>query len=148
LVRHVRRRIDDPLTGITVSLLTGYAAYVPAEALHLSGVLATVTAGLYLGWRSQELAAPGVRLQATAVWEVLTFLLNATLFILVGLQLPVVVDGLDDQSVLRLLRDAAIVAVTIVGVRFAWVFSIPYLVRLVDRRPSQASGASPPARGW
>ena len=70
-IRLVRRRIDDPLTTITVSLLTGYAAYVPAEALHLSGVLATVTAGVYLGWRSHELAAPGVRLQATAVWEVL-----------------------------------------------------------------------------
>jgi CPA1 family monovalent cation:H+ antiporter len=146
LVRQVRRRIDDPLTSITVSLLTGYAAYVPAEALHLSGVLAAVTAGLYLGWRSHELSAPGVRLQATAVWEVLTFLLNATLFILVGLQLPVVVDGLGDQSVPRLVRDAVIVAITIVAVRFVWVFSVPYLVRLVDRRPSQRErrvGAGP-----
>jgi CPA1 family monovalent cation:H+ antiporter len=136
-VRHVRRRIDDPLTSITVSLLTGYAAYVPAEALDMSGVLATVTAGIYLGWRSHELAAPGVRLQATAVWEVLNFLLNATLFILVGLQLRVVVDGLGDQSPLRLLRDALMVTITIVAVRFAWMFSVPYLVRLVDRRPSQ-----------
>ena len=63
-------------------------------------MLATVTAGIYLGWRSHELSAAGVRLQATAVWEVLTFLINATLFILVGLQLPVVVDALDDQSML------------------------------------------------
>jgi Na+/H+ antiporter len=137
LVRLVRRRIDDPLTTITVSLLTGYAAYLPAEALDLSGVLAAVTAGIYLGWRSHELAAPGVRLQATAVWEVLTFLLNATLFILVGLQLPVVVDGLDDRSLVSLLADALAVAITIMAVRFAWLFSIPYLVRLVDRRPSQ-----------
>jgi monovalent cation/hydrogen antiporter len=137
LIRQVRRRIDDPLTTITVSLLTGYAAYVPAEALHLSGVLAAVTAGIYLGWRSHELAAPGVRLQATAVWEVLTFLLNATLFILVGLQLPVVVDGLGDQSALQLVRDATMIAITIVAVRFAWLFSVPYLVRLLDRRPTQ-----------
>ena len=146
LIRTVRRRIDDPLTSITVSLLTGYAAYVPAEALHLSGVLATVTAGVYLGWRSHELSAPSVRLQATAVWEVLTFLLNATLFILVGLQLPIVVDGLGDESTARLLRDAVLIAITIVAVRFAWVFTVPYLVRLVDRRPSQRSrrvGAGP-----
>ena len=146
VVRQVRRRIDDPLTNITVSLLTGYAAYVPAEALHLSGVLATVTAGIYLGWRSHELSAAGVRLQATAVWEVLTFLINATLFILVGLQLPVVVDALDDQSILRVLGDALTIAITIVAVRFAWVFTIPYLVRLVDRRPSQSArrvGAGP-----
>ena len=145
-IHRVRRRIDDPLTSITVSLLTGYAAYLPAEALHLSGVLAAVTAGLYLGWRSHELAAPGVRLQATAVWEVLTFLLNATLFILIGLQLPVVVDGLGEQSLPRLLRDAVAVTITIVAIRFAWVFSVPYLIRLLDRRPSQRArrvGAGP-----
>ena len=145
-VHHVRRRIDDPLTSITVSLLTGYAAYLPAEALHLSGVLATVTAGIYLGWRSHEIAAPGVRLQATAVWEVLTFLLNATLFILVGLQLPVVVDSLGEQSVPTLLRDAALTTATIVAVRFAWLFTVPYLVRLADRRPAQRErrlGAGP-----
>jgi monovalent cation/hydrogen antiporter len=147
-VRHVRRRIDDPLTTITVSLLTGYAAYVPAEALHLSGVLAAVTAGIYLGWRSHELATPGVRLQATAVWEVVTFLLNATLFILVGLQLPVVVDGLGDQSLPGLLLDALAVTITIVAIRFAWVFTVPYLIRLLDRRPSQRPrrvGAGPRA---
>jgi CPA1 family monovalent cation:H+ antiporter len=145
-IHSVRRRIDDPLTSITVSLLTGYAAYLPAEALHLSGVLAAVTAGLYLGWRSHELSAPGVRLQATAVWEVLTFLLNATLFILIGLQLPVVVDGLGEQSVPRLLRDAVAVTITIVAIRFAWVFSVPYLIRLLDRRPTQRArrvGAGP-----
>jgi Na+/H+ antiporter len=136
-MRHVRRRIDDPLTSITVSLLTGYAAYLPAEALHVSGVLAAVTAGVYLGWRSHELTSPGVRLQATAVWEVLTFLINATLFILIGLQLPVIMDGLGDQSLSRLVRDAVAVTVTIVAIRFAWVFSVPYVIRLLDRRPGQ-----------
>ena len=145
-IRVVRRRLDDPLTSITVSLLTGYAAYLPAEALHLSGVLAAVTAGVCLGWRSHELASPAVRLQATAVWEVLIFLLNATLFILVGLQLPVVVDGLGEQSSLELVGEAVAVTVTVVATRFAWVFSVPYLVRLLDRRPSQRArrvGAAP-----
>ncbi len=146
LVRQVRVRIDDPLTSITVSLLSGYAAYVPAEAVGVSGVLAAVTAGVYLGWYSHELASPAVRLRGTAVWEVLTFLLNATLFILVGLQLPVVIDGLVDQSLLRLTLDALLITVTIVAVRFAWVFTVPYLVRLLDRRPGQRArrvGAGP-----
>ena len=146
IIRQVRRRIDDPLTSITVSLLTGYAAYVPAEALDVSGVLAAVTAGVYLGWRSHELSSPSVRLQATAVWEVLTFLLNATLFILVGLQLPVVVEGLDDQSLAELIGDAVAVTITVVAVRFAWAFTVPYLIRLLDRRPSQRArrvGAAP-----
>ena len=145
-IRVVRRRIDDPLTSITVSLLTGYLAYVPAEALDLSGVLAVVTAGIYLGWRSHELSAPSVRLQATAVWEVLTFLINATLFILVGLQLPVVVDGLGEKPLAELVADAAAVTFAVVAVRFAWAFSVPYLVRLVDRRPGQRArrvGAAP-----
>ncbi|MGH8975959.1 MAG: cation:proton antiporter, partial [Acidimicrobiia bacterium] len=96
LIGEVRRRLDDPPTEITITLFTGYAAFLPAEHLHLSGVLAVVAAGLYLGWRAPQLASPSTRLQAFAVWEVLTFLLNATLFILVGLQLPVILDDLTD----------------------------------------------------
>ena len=88
VVAAIRRRLDDPPTEITISLLTGYAAFLPADALGASGVLAAVTAGLYLGWRAPELISPETRLQSYAVWEVLTFLLNATLFILIGLQLP------------------------------------------------------------
>ena len=69
--------------------------------------------GLYLGWRAPQLASPSTRLQAFAVWEVLTFLLNATLFILIGLQLPVILDGLTVQSPLGLIGSAA--AVTNIG---------------------------------
>ena len=88
VVAEIRRRLDDAPTEITISLLTAYAAFIPADELGLSGVLAAVTAGIYLGWRAPELITPETRLQSTAVWEILVFLLNATLFILVGLQLP------------------------------------------------------------
>ena len=97
MVAEIRRRLDDPPTEITISLFTGYAAFLPADELGLSGVLAAVTAGIYLGWRAPELASPETRLQSFAVWEILIFLLNATLFILIGLQLPVIVDGLDGR---------------------------------------------------
>jgi monovalent cation/hydrogen antiporter len=148
VVGEIRRRLEDAPTEITVSLVTGYLAYLPAEQLHLSGVLAVVFAGLYLGWRSPELTSPPTRLQATAVWEVLTFLLNATLFVLIGLQLPVVVDGLTGRSVPELVGNAAVVTVTVIGVRFAWLFTTPYVVRAVDRRPRQRElrmGAAPRA---
>jgi monovalent cation/hydrogen antiporter len=137
LVGEIRRRLDDPQTEITISLVTGYAAFLPAEQLHLSGVLSVVTAGLYLGWRAPELASPPTRLQVSAVWDVLTFLLNATLFVLIGLQLPVVLDALTGQPLSELLGYAALVSVAVIGARFAWSFTVPYIVRALDRRPRQ-----------
>lgn len=83
-----RRVVDDDLLAITVSLVAGYAAYVPAEELHVSGVIAAVTAGLMVGQRMSEHTTASSRLRSVAFWDVLVFLLNALLFILVGLQLP------------------------------------------------------------
>jgi monovalent cation/hydrogen antiporter len=146
VVGEIRRRLDDAPTEITISLLTPYAAFVPADELGLSGVLAAVTAGVYLGWRAPELITPQTRLQATAVWEILTFLLNATLFILIGLQLPVIADGLDAYPMGELVGYAALVCATVIGTRFAFAFTIPYVLRALDRRPSQRArriGARP-----
>jgi monovalent cation/hydrogen antiporter len=137
VVGEVRRRLDDPPTEITISLITGYVAFLPAEQLHLSGVLAVVAAGLYLGWRAPELASAPTRLQAFAVWDVATFLLNATLFVLIGLQLPVVVDDLTGRTLPELIGYAALVSATVIGARFAWLFTTPYILRALDRRPRQ-----------
>jgi Na+/H+ antiporter len=137
VVGEIRRRLDDAPTEITISLLTPYAAFVPADELGLSGVLAAVTAGVYLGWRAPELISPETRLQATAVWEILTFLLNATLFILIGLQLPVIADGLDAYSTGELAGYSALVCATVIATRFAFTFTMPYVIRALDRRPAQ-----------
>ncbi|MBA3839952.1 MAG: cation:proton antiporter, partial [Thermoleophilaceae bacterium] len=77
VIRAVRRRIDDPPTEITISILSGYAAYLPAEGLGLSGVVAAVTVGIYMGWHTPELTTPIMRIQGVSVWEILTFLVNA-----------------------------------------------------------------------
>src|SRR5918996_5706900 len=77
VIAEIRKRIDDPPTEITISLFTGYAAFLPANELGLSGVLAAVSAGIYLGWRASELISPTTRLQAFGTWEVLGFLVNA-----------------------------------------------------------------------
>jgi Na+/H+ antiporter len=137
VIGEIRRRLDDPVTEITISLFTGYAAFIPAEELHVSGVLAAVSAGIYLGWRAPELISPATRLQAFGTWEVLTFLLNATLFVLIGLQLPVVLDGLSGHSTAEAVAYAAMVAGAVILTRFAWLFTVPYVIRALDRRPQQ-----------
>ena len=137
LVAEVRRRLDDPVVEIVVSIITGYVAYLPAELLDVSGVLAAVVAGLYVGWRAPQLASPSTRLLGFSFWEVLVYLANAVLFILVGLQLQPILDGLAGTAVAVLVGQAILVSVVVVAVRLGWVFSVPYLVRLLDRRPSQ-----------
>jgi Na+/H+ antiporter len=133
----VRSRIDDPPTEITISILSGYAAYLPAQELGLSGVIAAVTTGLYMGWYTPQLTTPVMRLQGVAIWEIMTFLLNAVLFLLVGLQLPGILDHLSGHSAGELMLWGGLVSLVVIGVRLAWMFSVPYLTRLVDRRESQ-----------
>ena len=87
-------------------------------------MLAAVTAGVYLGWHTPELTTPQVRLQGEAVWEIVQYLLNALLFVLIGLQLPVVLDALGEIPVATLAGYAALVSLTVIGVRFAWVFVV------------------------
>jgi CPA1 family monovalent cation:H+ antiporter len=137
LIRQVRSRIDDPPTEITISILSGYVGYLPAEELGLSGVIAAVTTGLYMAWYTPQLTTPVMRLQGVAIWEILTFLLNAVLFLLVGLQLPGILDGLSGHSAGDLLLWGGLVSAVVIVVRLAWMFTVPYLIRLVDRREAQ-----------
>jgi CPA1 family monovalent cation:H+ antiporter len=141
LVRQVRRRLDNPPAEITISLLTGYIAFIPAELMGVSAVLAAVTAGIYLGWHTPELTSPQVRLQGLAVWEIVQYLLNALLFVLIGLQLPVVMDALGDFPALTLLGYAALVSGTVIALRFAWVFAVLQAPKWLARRMSSWRGA-------
>ena len=134
-------RLDNPPAEITISLLTGYVAFIPAELMGVSAVLAAVTAGVYLGWYTPELTSAQVRLQGLAVWEIVQYLLNALLFVLIGLQLPVVIDALDDYSTTTLLGYAAAVSVTVIAVRFAWVFAVLHAPKWIARRMSNWRGA-------
>ena len=147
VVAQIRRRVDDPTTGSTISLLTGYAAFLPAEELHVSGVLAAVTAGLYMGWHAPTIVSPEGRLQSGAMWEVLTFLLNAALFILIGLQLPLIVNGLDTYTTGR--GDRLLGAHLRHRDRYEVLVALHHAVRPPRRRPpprSSGSAASTPPR--
>jgi CPA1 family monovalent cation:H+ antiporter len=127
----VRRRMDNPTAEVTLALLTGYLAYLPAELLGASAVLAAVTAGVYLGWHTPELTTPESRLTNDAVWRILQFILNALLFVLVGLQLPAIVDALGNRSWAALIGDAALVSGAVVLTRVIWMYPATYAPRLL-----------------
>ena len=140
IVRQIRRRLDNPPAEITISLLTGYVAFIPAELMGVSAVLAAVTAGVYLGWHTPELTSAQVRLQALAVWEIVQYLLNALLFVLIGLQLPVVLDALGEYSGATLLWYAVVVSATVIAIRFAWVFVVLYAPKKIAGRMTNWRG--------
>lgn len=145
-IAEVRRRLDDVPVEITISVFSGFAAYLPAEQLGVSGVLAAVTTGIYLGWLAPQISTAQMRLQGFAVWELIVFLLNALLFVLIGLQLPGILDAVAEIDVATLAGYAMATIAVVVGVRFLWLFTVPYAIRLIDRRPSQVErrvGAGP-----
>ena len=143
VIAQVRRRIDDAMVEITISLFTGYAAYLLAEELRLSGVIAAVTAGIYLGWRSSELYAPATRVQAYGVWELLQFLLNAVLFVLIGLQLPRILEGISGEPLSVLLWWGVLVGVIVIVTRLVWVFVLTYLPRTLIRSMRERAPSPP-----
>ncbi|NHC44759.1 Na+/H+ antiporter [Motilibacter aurantiacus] len=132
VVALVRRHVDEPLMSSTLSLLTPFAAWALAEEIHSSGVLAVVVAGLILGHKSPRLLSAEARLQQRAIWETIEFLLQGVLFALVGLQLPLLVEELDEDLPTVLTATAVVVAVVVVA-RPVWVFPATYLTRLVPR---------------
>lgn len=134
VIAAVRRRVEDPITEMTISLLTAYVAYLPAEALGVSGVLAAVTAGVWLGWQASELTTHTTRIQLAAIWELLQFLLNAVLCVLVGLQMGSVLDGLSGRSSGTLFGYAVLVSAVVIAVRILWVYLLTYLPRRLAPR--------------
>ena len=153
LIVWARRHLsEDPSVQNTVSLLTPFVAYLAAEELphavwerlhgligapgdlHFSGILAVVTTGLYLGRKGPYIISSGTRLQGFATWELITFLLNGLIFVLIGLQLGNLVDNLDAYSVGQLVLYAVLVSLTVILVRILWVFPATYLPRRLSRR--------------
>jgi monovalent cation/hydrogen antiporter len=145
LVAQVRYRIEDVATEAMLSLVTAYFAYLPADAIGVSGVIAAVTTGIYLGWRAPVLATAQTRIQLYGMWEILVFLLNSLLFVLVGLQLPTVLDALEGESAGELAFWALAIALTVMAVRFAWILPNTYLPRWLFPR-LRARDPMPPWR--
>ena len=141
LIRRVRRALDNPPLEVTIAFLTGYFAFLPASAMGVSGVLAVVTAGVYMGWYTPELTTVQTRLQGQGFWEILTFLLNVLLFGLIGLQLRPILDSLSGTGGWSLVSDAIVIVLAVILLRIVWVFPATYvprwlIPRLRERDPS------------
>lgn len=153
MIDWLERRIDDAPIGIATSILVPYAAYLGAEAIGASGVLAVVAAGLYLSRRSAYFFSPSVRIQANAVWTSLSFILNGLVFVLIGLQLRFVLDGIRNYRLPQLLLGAALFSVLLIALRVLWSFPGAHAAYSIRRRLFRQNEKTPPARdifvvGW
>jgi monovalent cation/hydrogen antiporter len=137
-VAWLRRRLEDNLVEITVTLLTPYLVFIVAEELGLSGILAAVVSGVYLGGRDPAITGPVTRLQAWGFWEVLIFILESLLFVLVGLQFPAVLDSLGDRAG-DLAVTGLLLALVVIVVRLVHHFTVLEVdERLGGREPIPA----------
>src|SRR5262249_19192289 len=131
VMRWVQSHLDNPPIQITFSLLTPFIAYLSAEQMNASGVLATVAVGIFLGWHSPLMITARTRLQAYAFWETITFLLNGFVFVVIGLQLPRILHAWNQESLTGLFTSAIVICATVILVRFAWMIPGTYLYRLL-----------------
>jgi CPA1 family monovalent cation:H+ antiporter len=153
IVYYIERRINDGPIEIALSILVPYAAYLAAEEVQASGVLAVVACGLFLSRRSANFFSPSVRIQAWSVWESLNFVLNGLVFVLIGLQLPSIRASIREYSLPTLLFEGAIFSVLLILLRLVWVFPGAGVSWLVRTRLLHQNDRPPRARqifvlGW
>lgn len=133
----LRRPLRDRVLESALAVLTPFATYLPAQLLGVSGVLAVVTCGLILSQAGPKVISAGARVQITDFWEVSTFILNSSLFVLVGIQTPAIVSAIGSVSLGHAVVTAMLVGGVVIATRLLWLYSVPYLLRVVDRRPVQ-----------
>lgn len=153
IVEWFERRIDDGPIEIAVSIFVPYSAYLAGELIQASGVLSVVAAGLDLGRKSERFYSPGVRLQANAVWNALTFIINGLVFLVIGLQLPYVLGQIRGLRSLQILFAGALFSVFLIFLRLLWTFPGALLASFVCRRLLHEDEPWPGARsifviGW
>jgi monovalent cation/hydrogen antiporter len=147
-VARVRTAVSDPLIDNALSLGTPFAAYLVAEAVHVSGVLAVVVAGLWLGHRGPVMQSSRARLQTRAVWRLVEFLLEGYVFLLIGQQLPEVVRGLSAYPPGTVVAAAGVTVGIVLLVRPLWLFAAAHLpARMHARLGGDPRQGNPPLSG-
>ncbi|MFC4590976.1 Na+/H+ antiporter [Sphaerisporangium corydalis] len=150
-VARLRLWIKDGGAQIVVSLITPFLAYLPAEHFGLSGVLATITTGFYLGMRASGLLQPASRVTGKAFWDVLVFLLESSLFVLLGLEIRQVIAGVSEYSALSLAWTALVVIAVIVLLRLLWTMVVFPLAKWLPGKHlsfDRVGGAARLVMGW
>jgi CPA1 family monovalent cation:H+ antiporter len=139
--------VDDGPIEIVISILVPYAAYLISDRAHASGVIAVIACGMYMSRQSPEYMSPQVRLQMTAVWDALTFVLNGIVFVVIGLQLPYVMGQIGGLSRLVLLEYGVGFSAVIIALRMAWVYGETYIAYAVRRWVQKVEVEEPEPRG-
>jgi monovalent cation/hydrogen antiporter len=129
----IHRYLGDPFVEVLLSLAVPYLAYVAAESVHVSGVLAVVAAGLLRGRYSPKIVSAEMRILARSAWNLLVFMLNSLIFILIGLQLSYIVSRLEGYTGWELAADALAITTVAILVRFGWVYFAEYLPSWIGR---------------
>ncbi len=143
LMLRLRRWAHDPRIEIMLSILTPFLAYWPPQHLGGSGVLATVTAGLYISWNGLRLISAATRLQGIFFWDFLMYLTEGFVFLITGLQARTLIAGIQGESLIDLARSAAIVCAVVIATRFVWMFPATYLPRWLIRSVARDDPAPP-----
>lgn len=140
----IHKRINNyPVVETSLTLLTPFLSYLAAEQVHTSGILAVVSTGLLLSWRSQEIFSYQTRMRTRVVWDTLLFLLNGFIFILIGLQLPGILKQLSHYKFSTLLGYGLIISLVTILVRMIWVFAGAYSFRFFSRDKKDHNDALP-----
>src|SRR5580704_14629072 len=139
--------VDDGPIEIVISILVPYAAYLISDRAHASGVIAVIACGMYMSRQSPEYMSPQVRLQMTAVWDALTFVLNGIVFVVIGLQLPYVMGQIGGLSRLVLLEYGVGFSAVIIALRMAWVNGETYIAYAMRRWVQKVKVEEPEPRG-
>ncbi len=145
--------VDDGPIEIVISILVPYATYLIGDRAHVSGVIAVIACSMYMSRKSPGYMSPQVRLQATAVWDALTFVFNGIVFVLIGLQLPYVMGQISGMSRLVLLEYGFGFSAVMIAVRMAWVYGETYIAYAVRRWVRKVKTEEPEPRrlfviGW
>jgi Na+/H+ antiporter len=140
----IHRHLGDVFVEVLMALAAPYVAYILAESLHLSGVLAVVAAGLVRGRYAPEIVSAEMRIVGRSMWNMLVFLLNSLIFILIGLQLSKVGESLVGYSALQLIGYGALVSVVAVAVRFAWIYPVTHVPRMLMPASMRKRYPAPP----
>ena len=153
VVGKLRRHIDDALTDTSVSLVTPFASYLLAEEIHASGVLALVVTGLILGHLSPRLQSASSRIFERTNWATISFVLENTVFLLIGLQVEQILAELQANELPRsqVVLASVAVLVAVIVLRFVWVFPATYLPRRINRvaeRDPAPPWTVPTVIGW
>jgi Na+/H+ antiporter len=153
IVHAVQRRVADAPIEITISLVTPFISYLAAEGAGCSGVLATIACGLYLGRRSSDYYSLRARMESSAVWSTLDFILNGIVFLVLGLQLPSILSGIGSASMKELVIDGAAFSIIVIALRLLWVFPGFWISQKISARLLRSESAPLPPRsiflsGW